>query len=176
MKTSIMTITTEINDIPDIIQGSKLSSTIWFTGCKHNCKNCHNLNLQIKQSGFLLSNIYQELKNRRELTDWVVLSGGDPLYDINKSITNQIIKIAHQFNYKIFIYTGYKYDNIKKFIDSIKNDGYNIDYIKCGKYIEELKNDNYIFASINQKLYNDKGNCVYYYDNEKEEIINTLKN
>lgn len=174
MKTNIVSITTETNDIPEIIQGSKLSTNLWFSGCGHNCKGCHNQELQNRQSGLSLSDIYQELKNRRQLTDWVVLTGGDPLFSKNVVDLYKIIKIAYQFNYKIFVYTGYTYKEIEFFINCYKSNRYYIDYIKCGKYIKELKNNDYIFASTNQELYDAEGNCIYYYDQEKEEIINTL--
>ena len=166
MKTSIRTITTETNDIPEFISDSRLSVTIWFTGCEHNCKDCHNKQLQQQCKGLILNEIKEILEQRKDLISWIVLMGGDPLYSNNIYQTKILIEIAKELEYKIMIYTGYEYNEIEKL---------DVDYIKTGRYIKNKYNKDYHFYSTNQKIYNKEGQCVYYYDENNNKIINLLK-
>ena len=171
MKTNIVKITTETNDIPNFISNSTLSTTVWFSGCHGKCKNCQNYNLIIPTPDFTPLQLSAELTIRKQLTDWVVLSGGDPFWGDNKYTTAALIKTTKELGYNIYIYTGYEFDIIKDFLekrDMLKN----IEYIKCGVYKEDLLNNDYLFASTNQSLYNNKGEKVYYFKNGK--IINNL--
>lgn len=143
-------------DYPDPISNAVL---IYFTGCCHNCKDCHNSNLQHYgdfeiNSEEIITQIKSELKKNR--TNKVVLSGGDPLHPLNINITKKIL----EQDFDTCIYTGYDFSYVKE--NSIRG----FKFIKCGKYDKDLKQesrktDDYIsFGSTNQELYNQYFNLI----------------
>ena len=164
MRTSIVKVTTEFNDVPDFISESTLSTDIWFSGCSLNCKGCQNEYLQTQRKGLYFDDIKNEIKKRSKTVDWLVLTGGDPLYDhFNIYYTQQIIKYSKSIGYNIFLYSGHSYDAINKLLDKeiIKN----IDYIKVGCYNEKFDRNKfdkkYFFATVNQKIVNNQGEIIY---------------
>jgi anaerobic ribonucleoside-triphosphate reductase activating protein len=121
----------------------------YFYGCEHNCKDCHNKELQKSEDKNIL--YVEDLIKfcKRNNTNKIVFSGGDPLFGDNLLITKLFCKELKK-DYNICIYTGYP-------IEYVDFDGFK--FIKCGKYDinnkqKSLKNDNFIqFASTNQNLY-----------------------
>ena len=168
IKTNVVFVNTEFNDIPKIISNTTISVNVWFSGCHGECKNCHNPELQIPCPGYTIEEIQKELTQRRSLCEWVVFTGGDPLMNYNIKTLKEICKIANVLNYKIMIYTGYEFEEIQHEIFDI-----NMNYIKCGKYDDTQTNEDYIFGSTNQYLIDTKTNTKkYFYENDKI-IINT---
>lgn len=130
--------------------------TIFFTGCSHNCKNCQNKELQD------LGKVYEELElgefielvtkvAKRLHTKNIVLQGGDPLHPQNRKFTKAIATRLGK-DYDICVYTGYKFAQIKEWVDNVK-------YVVTEKfdesqYITPEKTDNYFqLASTNQEIY-----------------------
>ena len=134
-----------------------LCLTIMFTGCEHNCYECHNRDLQglgdvygsLSMEGLL--NIIDEITKRLK-TNKIVLQGGDPLHPQNREFTYKLLNRLHVHGYTTCVYTGYEYEEIKDFVKSAK-------YVKCGKFdksrfIASEKTDAYFqLSSTNQKLY-----------------------
>ena len=134
----------------------------YFAGCCNNCSNCQNRELQnpdykggmIIQDEEGLYNLVKEICKKQD-TDKIVLSGGDPLYSANREIVKNFLN-KYGSLYDICIYTGYSIDDVKEF--GIQN----FKFIKCGRYDEPCKQlsektEAHIqLASTNQNFYNAK--------------------
>lgn len=134
----------------------------YFAGCCNNCSNCQNRELQnpdykggmIIQDEEGLYNLVKEICKKQD-TDKIVLSGGDPLYPANREIVKNFLN-KYGSLYDICIYTGYSIDDVKEF--GIQN----FKFIKCGRYdetrkqISEKTEDHIQLASTNQNFYNAK--------------------
>ena len=63
-----------------IVDGPGLRLVIFFQGCKHNCKGCHNPDTHDPQGGYEESIIkVLDMIKEDPLIEGVTLSGGDPL-------------------------------------------------------------------------------------------------
>lgn len=158
-------------DYPD---NESICLCVVVMGCSHNCPGCQNPlfqnpNYNIGTRIVNVDELATELKNRckREHTNKITISGGDPLFKTNIEFTKELLKQLD--GYDICIYTGYDIDYVKE--NNVKG----FKFIKCGTFIlsqkrESLKDDDkIIFASPNQKLYN--GDCnllsqngIYYFN------------
>jgi len=136
--------------------------SIYFLGCEFSCKGCSNPILQnwdaeedIKE--FSTIKEFEEyiyvLTNKNKTTK-ICLMGGDPLYKKNIDYVKLFLE-RNKNKFDICIYTGYDIDFVKN--QNIKG----FKYIKCGRYMEYLQQVSYksdlkiVFASSNQKLYNE---------------------
>ena len=138
---------------------------IYFLGCLHECIACSNPNLQNHDNKEGVTLDYKDFEKRvkisceKNLTNKVVLSGGDPLFKKNISIVKHFLK-RNKKNYDICIYTGNDISYVKK----NKVEGFK--FVKCGKYNirlrqQSMKSDTEMkFASTNQELYNEKYNLI----------------
>lgn len=132
---------------------------IYFTGCEHNCQECHNpefkiyeLNNNLMEVEFyeLMKIIIEKLRNNE--TNKLILSGGDPLYKKNIESTKKIISYCNINNIDVCVYTGYDIEFVNKNIDGFA-------YVKCGKFdhtkkLASLKTDKiFRLASYNQDFY-----------------------
>ena len=128
---------------------------VFFAGCSHDCKDCHNKILQSVCVGELydVEGLYNELveRCRKERTNKVVLEGGDPLYTSNLEGVRKLLEINKSLD--ICIYTGYTVQVVKAMgIQGFK-------YLKCGKYLASErcfggKNEfSLTLASYNQRIY-----------------------
>lgn len=149
--------------------------SICFMGCDNGCPHCQNPEFQNPLYDNLtkeydVQGLIEELKIfcKRNRTNKVVLSGGDPLSCYNIEFTKELLKLSSDiFDYCIF--TGHD----KKYC---KNNGVKgFKFLKCGYFDyknkrESLKTDDYIqYASPNQELYDEKyclltKNGVYYFN------------
>ena len=129
----------KINSI-DVSNGRGLGVALFVQGCERRCKNCFNQetwdyaggkewNEEIKTKFFELISDY--MINR------VSILGGEPLSLLNrKEVASLVKEIKEKFpNKEIWIYTGYKYEEIS-FLEDILN---YTDVLVDGEYIEELK-------------------------------------
>lgn len=127
----------------------KASFTLWFGGCSMKCKNCYNPELQSKDKGgeydvkAVLFAICNECEKQN--LDTVVLLGGEPLEQEFDDL-NMLLNKLHMYGYKIWLYTGWEFEDIP---EAIKNNLYTI---KCGPYVDELKCDGFP-ASTNQRIF-----------------------
>lgn len=137
----------------------KPAFTIWFSGCSQKCDGCHNRTLWDKEFGreyqsdtvvFAICNECQ----RMGMTD-VVLLGGEPMEQDSTSLQHLLEKL-HRFGYRIWMYTGWDFDDIP---NDIKQYLYTV---KCGRFDKSLKCDG-IPSSTNQKFFR-------YDNNEWKEI------
>lgn len=156
-------------DYPD---NESLAIIVCMMGCDNACPFCQNPDFQNPEyknhtKEYTVSELIQELKDlcRKNHTNKIVLSGGDPISCFNKNFTKQFLE---ESDFDVCIYSGHNIDYVK--LNNIKG----FKFIKCGyfdikKKRESLKNDLYIqFASPNQILYNDSyeplsENGIYYF-------------
>lgn len=131
---------------PDINNGNGLRVTIWFAGCKHHCKGCHNeWTWNYNQGKDFLDNkeeILNELSKwlNKDYIDGITLSGGDPIAqddDALKLLLDFINWVREKYPTKtIWCYTGYIYENLNKLQKEVVD---NCDVLVDGPYKEELR-------------------------------------
>ena len=124
--------------------------TIWFSGCSLKCKDCHNKALWNKKYGKrfsgaeVVAKIVKATCNRLSIKS-VVLLGGEPLQQDKQELLS-LCQLLSEAGLKIWLYTGYEFDDVDKDILEF------IYTIKCGRYVDELRQDGFP-ASSNQKVY-----------------------
>lgn len=128
----------------------------YFSGCSHFCKSCQNQELQNCNVGNYCTvealNTLISTNSKKNQTNKVVFSGGDPLHPHNINDIKYFLQLYGSL-YDICIYTGYDIDYVKQ------NEITNFKFIKCGKFDETTKResgnfeDRFILASPNQNFY-----------------------
>ena len=138
-----------------------IAIVVIMSGCEHHCIGCQNPLLQKLHEDWKngqISDIIEEVKVlcKRNETNKIVLSGGDPLHPCNRNLTSQICSVLGP-THDICIYTGYPYLEVK----NMQIKGYK--YVKCGKFDKDNmqiseKTDDYIqFVNKTQNLFNEAG-------------------
>lgn len=142
----------------DYPNNSDISVCVVMMGCTNGCKGCQNPQFMNPlyevgtievTSDTLLDMIKDSCK--RNGTNKVVFSGGDPLSEYNINFTKEILGKLE--GYDVCIFTGHD-------IEYVQKNGVNgFKFVKCGKYMPELSQKSYkddeifCFASKNQVLY-----------------------
>ena len=133
-----------------IVDGEGLRTSIYFAGCKHRCKGCHNPQSWDFNSGVDMSidEIFEDIKKNNFN---VTYSGGDPLYQ-NLDDLVALSKKIHSLGLDIWLYTGFTFEellNDSKYKDILEN----VDVIVDGPFIEEKKDLSLLFrGSSNQRI------------------------
>ena len=97
---------------PDsIVDGEGIRTVIWFQGCLHHCKECHNPETWNFDGGieFDVEEIKAEIKNLK-YQNGVTLSGGDPFFQPIAAL--EIAKYAHSLGLNVWCYTGFTYEEL----------------------------------------------------------------
>lgn len=126
---------------------------LWLSGCDHHCPGCHNPETWNPNSGRKFD---EEAKQK--LFEWLskpyikglTLSGGDPLYIGNIFEVTELCKEIKQKmpDKDIWIYTGYKYNEVK-YLPVMKY----ADYLVDGEYKREERDITLAFrGSRNQNI------------------------
>ena len=131
---------------PDINKGNGLRVTIWFAGCTHKCKGCHNEWTWNYNKGKDFLDNSEEILNKlsewldKDYIDGITLSGGDPLDqdDYTLQILLGLINwVRKKYPSKtIWCYTGYIYENLKGLKKKVAD---SCDVLVDGPYKEELR-------------------------------------
>lgn len=148
----------------DISNGIGIGASVFLSGCHLHCKNCHNQELWDFNSGNEYTN---DAKNKILKTiqpKWVErfsILGGEPLETINlKELLALIenIKVLRP-DIKIWIYTGYTYEQLQERIKKNKDDYYLepilrlADVLVDGPFIQKKKDLTLAFkGSSNQRV------------------------
>lgn len=141
-------------NVLDIVRGTTVDgpgfrTSVYFAGCRHACPGCHNPQSWDFAAGTPMS-IEEILAVVDEEEFDVTLSGGDPLYhpEFVKELTRRIVERG----YKVWLYTGFTYEEIKKntiLIDALTY----VDTIVDGPYIAALRDPDLLFrGSSNQRI------------------------
>ena len=155
----------------DIANGPGIRTTIFVTGCTHNCFNCFNKEYQ----DFNYGNIWTEEQTKQVIeylsddnVEGLTILGGEPFQNTNTLIP--IVKeIKKHTDKSIWIYSGYVYEYLiskenHKELLSLCN------VLVDGLFIEELKDLTLKFkGSSNQRIINLDESFI------KEEIIEYYK-
>ena len=152
--------------------GEGIRTVIFVSGCSHNCFNCHNPNTHDINYGIEFTEKIKEdiLSNieKRPFISGITLSGGDPLHENNvEDVLELLMEIKDRFPEKtIWLYTGYKFENIfcpiltdnldverDKIIDARKQIVRMCDVVIDGRYVDELRNVSLAYrGSSNQRI------------------------
>lgn len=120
----------------DMLNGEGLRVVLWVSGCNHNCKGCHNPETHDINSGIPFDeSAKEELFGylEKDYIDGITFSGGDPLHPNNRETVTQLAKIVkNKFKKTVWLYTGYKYEEVKdliimKYIDVLVDDEFKIE-------------------------------------------------
>lgn len=134
-----------------IVDGSGLRTVIFCQGCYHNCLNCHNPQTHNMNGGFEedIDKVIDDILNVK-FQSGVTLSGGDPMYQVDKCI--KIVKKLKEHNINIWCYTGFEYEFLitkQIYRDFLQY----IDVLVDGKYIHSLQDYDLQFkGSSNQRI------------------------
>lgn len=105
-------------DFESIADGDGVRVVIFFSGCKHNCKGCHNPISHDFDAGTpfttdMQDNIINYINNTPFISG-VTLSGGDPMF-LAEKITPFIKRLkAETREINIWVYSGFTFEEILK--------------------------------------------------------------
>lgn len=141
----------------DISNGIGIGVSIFFSGCNFRCKNCFNQELWNFNYGneFTDKTIEQIIDLLKpEYIERLSILGGESLDDKNiDSVFKLLINVRKEFPCKkVWLYTGYTYEDIIKDIKKSRVLNY-VDIVVDGEYKEELRDLNLAFrGSSNQRV------------------------
>lgn len=135
-----------------IVDGPGIRSVVFFQGCIHHCRGCHNSGTWDVNKGTELSvaELLTELNSNAIVGRAVTLSGGDPFLQVVE-LFNFVTALKHN-NYHICVYTGYLWEHIISVPLMCKCLPY-IDLLIDGPFIVEQKSLDLRFrGSRNQRI------------------------
>lgn len=134
-----------------IVDGPGLRTSIYFAGCTHHCRGCHNpVSWNINNGNLMTINELLEVVLDSDFNN-VTFSGGDPFYQV-EGVTQLAKEIKSHSNKTIWCYSGYRFEDILSNSKLSQLLTY-IDVLVDGPFIEEQKVDNKPFVgSSNQRL------------------------
>lgn len=132
-----------------LVNGYGVRYVIFCQGCNHCCAGCQNPETWDFNGGKEITpeELVEDIKKHKHI-DGVTLSGGDPFYQQDECV--YLLKLIPE-NINVWIYTGFKYKEIKntqlaQMADYIVDDKFEIDKVVTGK----------MYGSSNQKIINVK--------------------
>lgn len=146
--------------VPDtVVDGPGLRTSIYFAGCLHHCKGCHNPESWNFKQGYAYHPDELYCMLLKTGNNKVTLTGGDPLYqnigDLDRFLwllKNGLPLREEKPVYDVWVYTGYTWEqliNSKRHSSLLKY----IDVIVDGKFVEELRDTSLQFrGSSNQRI------------------------
>ena len=116
-----------------IVDGDGIRTVVWFQGCPHHCRECHNPETWNPNGGMEieLEEVKEQLKNLKYQTG-ITLSGGDPFFQPIEAL--EIAKYAHSIGLNVWCYTGYTYEEIMANDDDKKKLLENVDVLVDGRF------------------------------------------
>jgi anaerobic ribonucleoside-triphosphate reductase activating protein len=134
-----------------MMDGPGLRTSIYFAGCKHHCKGCHNPQSWDMNGGYSMPiNHILTLIKEDEFAN-VTFSGGDPFYQVD-AVTELAKRIKAETDKTIWCYTGFTIEEIREDPNLSKLLQY-IDVLVDGPYVEALRNTDLPFrGSENQRI------------------------
>ena len=130
----------------DMCAAPGVSVSVYLQGCPHHCKGCHNPETWDFDGGqeFTFETMQSIIKglNANGIKRSLAIMGGEPLCETNSFLTLMIIEEVkrHIPDVKIYIWSGYTYDALKKSSDTHVLQSLQLaDYLIDGPYIEELR-------------------------------------
>ena len=130
----------------DLAAAPGVSVTFFTQGCPHRCKGCHNPETWDFHGGKeftpkVLDEIYEALRANGLKRNFCIM-GGEPLCEENLLLTLMVLtEVRNHFpDTKVYLWTGYYYDELKKRNDSkINLILEKVDVLIDGPYEESLR-------------------------------------
>jgi len=138
-----------------ISDGFGFRYSIYFSGCEHHCKGCHNHETWKGDIGEILDDKYMdkivEEVNSNSMLDGITLSGGDPFFKPSE-LLDFLKKLKKRTNKNIWSYTGYTYETL--LTNAIMRECLDyIDVLVDGKFEQNNYDpDLYFRGSSNQRI------------------------
>ena len=130
----------------DLAAAPGVSVSFFTQGCPHRCKGCHNPETWDFHGGKeftpkVLDEIYEALRANGLKRNFCIM-GGEPLCEENLLLTLMVLtEVKNHFpDIKVYLWTGYYYDELKKRTDSkINLILEKVDVLIDGPYEETLR-------------------------------------
>ena len=142
----------------DISNGPNIRATLFVSGCTHNCKGCFNKDYQDFNYGKEWTSITETLflcYAKDPKVKGINILGGEPLQQtMDNSLADLLAKIKENTNKPIWLWTGYKLEDV---INNTKvmNILQYVDVLIDGKFEEDKKDLNIMYrGSANQRIIN----------------------
>lgn len=137
------------------VDGVGLRTSIYFAGCSHQCKGCHNPQSWDKANGTAMT--FREILDVIEENCFnVTFSGGDPFFQVDE-VTRLAKAIKQAFGKTIWCYTGYRLEEIQD-NDRLSQLLPYIDVLVDGRFELDLRDTELHFrGSSNQRIIYLKG-------------------
>ena len=170
----------------DMKNGDGLRVVLWVSGCDHHCPGCQNPITWDPDDGLEwsyaqpMSEIMTDL--RKDYVSGLTISGGDPFHPNNVLTVMGICRYVKQAlpDKTIWIYTGYRFDDLLEMIDFPESIFSYIDVLVDGPYEEQYRDVNYPWAgSTNQRVIDIRktfaeGKVVLYGNNQERRDPRTV--
>lgn len=138
----------------DVANGPGIRSTIFVTGCIHNCPGCFNKEYQ----NFKYGDIWTENETKKVISylkdksvSGLSLLGGEPFQN-SKDLAGVVREIKKEVKKNIWVYSGYTFEEIIQDLDKIELLK-ECDVLVDGLFVEELKDLTLKFrGSSNQRI------------------------
>lgn len=141
----------------DLVNGTGVRCTLFFTGCSHGCKGCYNRSIWNPNTGEpITEELIEKILDDLEFRSGLSLSGGDPLHPRNiKTATEICRRVKERYPDKnIWLWTGYKLDSDR--FRGLKIFRY-LDIVIDGKYERDRPTDKPFRGSDNQRMWEFRG-------------------
>ena len=144
----------------DVTNGEGVCVSFWVQGCPHHCPGCFNPETWDFDNGELYTphtkwEIIKAINANGIIRNFSIL-GGEPLAPQNLPMTEEVVtavRVAYP-DIKIFLWTGYKFPNLKTTNEYIKTILNCTDVIIDDKFKEKYKNLNLrLRGSLNQRIW-----------------------
>lgn len=140
--------------IPDtIVDGPRMRTSIYLSGCFHRCKGCHNPESWRLENGKDMENSEIIKEIRKSDHGRITITGGDGLCYQYRELLGFLKELKKEIpEVNIWLYTGYTWEELIDDEDRKEILGY-LDVLVDGKFEESLKSKDCLFrGSTNQRL------------------------
>lgn len=134
-----------------VVNGIGVRDVIFFQGCPHHCRGCHNPHTWGYDGGYTI-NIEDLCDKFKDSANEITLSGGEPILQYSELLV--FMKYVNREQHKRFwIYTGFRYEEIPP--NMLAELSEYVDVLVDGKFEEDKKDLKLQFrGSSNQRLIN----------------------
>ena len=134
-----------------IVDGIGIRDTIFFQGCPHHCKSCHNQQTWDYSGGEEMS-VQEILDLLSNSSNDITISGGEPLEQFD-DLLHLLEAIRKTTNKRVWLYTGYVFDfKLRSNIYGLTLLSNYVDVLVDGRFVDTLKGDYQFKGSSNQRL------------------------
>ena len=144
-----------IKIVPDtVVDGPRMRTSIYVSGCHNHCPGCHNPESQVFGSGkdYMIKEVVDLVEKYGHKR--VTLSGGDPFWnsEICAALCMELRKRIPDIN--IWAYTGLTKETIELSSDSKSALLELLDGLVDGPFVEDLKSEDCLWrGSTNQRIW-----------------------